>query len=239
MGAWLRAAVFAMAFSAPAAPTLDDVLARQAASMGALEQLRSITLRLRMIEPDATYHLLARMKRPDRYRVDLRRWGIPVYSEGVGSKGAWQQSILQWSPAAPSRDGARALLDGLEWFTWGRTLRELRARGHRVEAARLDSTEAELVVTLASGEGRRYFVDSATGRILRSLQFAALHPDLPSGKERRRLEARYEDYRSVAGVDLPHRITVLDTDSGSVVQTVLVDSVRVDDEMPDGLFDGR
>ena len=239
MGTWLRAAVFAMAFSAQAAPTLDEVLARQAASMGALERLRSITLTLRMIEPDATYDLLARMKRPDRYRVDLRRWGISVYSEGVGSQGAWQQSLLQWSPAAPSRDGARALLDGLEWFTWGRTLRELRGRGHRIEAARLDSTEAELVVTLASGESRRYFVEASTGRILRSLQFAALHPDLPSGRQRRRLEARYEDYRSVAGVVLPHRITVRDADTGALAQTVTVESVRLDEDMPDGLFDGR
>jgi hypothetical protein len=239
MGGWLRAAIFAAASPALAAPALDDVLARQAASMGALEQLRSITLQLRMIEPEATYHLLARMKRPDRYRIDLRRWGVPVYSEGVGRNGAWQQRLLQWSPVAPSRDGARALLDGLEWFTWGRTLRELRGRGHRVEADDLDSNPAELLVTLSSGETRRYFVDHASGRILRSLQFAALHPDLPSGKARRRLEARYEDYRPVAGVVLPHRITVLDIETRAVAQTVLVESVRLDDEMPNALFEGR
>jgi hypothetical protein len=218
----------------------EDPLAKQEAFLGPIDRVSTVTIELSMIEPDRTYDLLIRMRRPDRYRIDLRRWGFSVYTEAVGRRGPWQQSLLQWSPVQPSKEGARALVSGLEWMTWGRSLLELKGRGHEVRVLPGTSdAEVELDATLANGQSRRYFLDRETGRVLRTRQHVALHPDQAGGRTERWLEAHYEDYRRVGALTVPFLIRVFEPGAASPAQTLVVHAIRLDEPVADMLFEAR
>jgi hypothetical protein len=66
----------------------------------------------------------------------------------------------------------------------------------------------------------RWFVDPATGRILRSSHEASG----PDGKPAR-IVADYSDYRTDEGISLPRRLEV--TTDGSPDQTLVVEEVKI------------
>ena len=194
-----------------------------------------------MEEAEAAYELRLRMQRPDRMRVDLRKLGLSVYSEGLGSRGPWQQRLLQRSPRPTSAAGGEAIVNGAEGSAWGRSLREMRARGHSLTllpAAGRD--EIGVRVVFRNGTRRDYFVDPRTFRIVRSLQTYALHPDMEGEAARTRtIETTYADYRRVAGYLFPMRLENRDRDSGKVVQTVIVREVRINEPLEAAIFESR
>jgi hypothetical protein len=194
-----------------------------------------------MEEPGRSYALTWRMQRPDRMRVDMRKLGLSVYSEGLGTEGPWQQHLLQRSPRPTSREGGDAITNGVEGSAWGRSLREMRDRGHSVSLLP-GGTTAEIVVRVEfrNGTRRDYFIDPRTFRIARSVQSYALHPDMDgeAGKTRS-VESKYLDYRRIAGYVFPMRIENRDRENGAIVQTVVVRDLRVNEALDPGVFTGR
>jgi hypothetical protein len=221
--------------------SLEEVLTRQEHAIGDLQALRTLILDVRMEEPDAAYDLTWRMLRPDRMRVDLRKLGVPVYSEGLGSRGPWQQHLLQRSARPTSTAGAEAITNGVEGATWGRSLREMRARGHSLTLlSAADRGEIGVRVVFRNGTRRDYFIDSHTFRIVRSLQTYALHPDMKGEAAKpRTIETTHGDYRRVAGYFFPMRLENRDRDSGEIIQTVVVRDLRVNEPLEPGIFDSR
>src|SRR5688572_8317907 len=145
---------------------IEQVLARQERSVGDMDGLATVSLEARMEEPEQSFDLRIRFAKPAAMRVDLYRLGFSVYSEGFGTAGPWQQHLLQWSPRPTSAQGGAAIRTGVEGFTWGRSLKEMRARGHAVELvpAGGNAREIEVRVRFRTGDERRYFLDPGSFR---------------------------------------------------------------------------
>jgi hypothetical protein len=185
--------------------------------------------------------LTIRLQRPDRMRVDLKKLGVSVYSEGLGPQGPWQQHLLQWSSRPTSQAGGIAIVNGVEGSAWGRSLREMHGRGHAVSLLpQVVPEEIGVRVVFRNGTRRDYFVDSRSYRIVRSVQTYALHPDLDGeARKVRTIESLYRDYRRLDGYWFPMRIENRDRSSGELVQTVTVRALRINDPMESTLFDSR
>jgi hypothetical protein len=220
---------------------LDAVLACQERSVGDMATLHSLVLDFRMEEPEQSFDLRMRMLRPDRLRVDMLKLGASVYSEGLGERGPWQQNLLQWSPRRTSKAGGEAIVNGVEGSAWGRSLREMRQRGHAVTLG--DTTrpgEIGVRVVFRNGTRRDYFLDAGTCRIRRSRQVFALHPDFEGvAAKPQSIVTTYQDHRRVAGFVFPMRIVNRDEESGAIVQTIFVREILVNEALEPDLFESR
>jgi hypothetical protein len=242
MGGRFAMVLAALATAPAASMDLEEVLTRQERSMGTPRDVRTLSLAVRMQEPGRRFDLAIRFTRPGAMRVDLYRFGLSVYSEGFGTRGPWQQHLLQGSARATSAAGGEAIVNGVEGFTWGRSLREMRERGHTVELMGVASLQSEVGVRVRfrGGSERRYFLDPRTFRIARMEQEYALHPDMQGAPgQLRRIESTWLDYRQSGDLILPMRIVNRDRDSGEIVQSIVVREVRVNEPLEAGIFDSR
>lgn len=220
---------------------LDAALTCQERSVGDMTALRSLVLDLRMEEPEQSFDLRMRMLRPDRLRVDMLMLGASVYSEGLGERGPWHQSLLQWSPRRASKAGGEAIVNGVEGSAWGRSLREIRERGHAVTLGDSEMPgEIGVRVVFRNGTRRDYFLDADTCRIRRSRQVFALHPDFEGvAAKPQPIATTYQDYRRVADFVFPMRLVNRDEESGAIVQTIIVRKLQVNEALEPGLFESR
>jgi hypothetical protein len=242
VGARFALVLAALATAPGSSLDLEEVLAKQERAMGTLRDVRTISLAVRMQEPGRRFDLRIRFAWPGFMRVDLSRFGLSVYSEGFGTRGPWQQHLLQRSPRGTSAAGGDAIVNGVEGFTWGRSLRQMRERGHAVELVQVAAPGSEVGVRVRfrGGSERRYFLHPRTFRIARMEQEYALHPDMQGAAgQLRRIESTWLDYRQTGGLILPMRIVNRDRDSGEIVQSIAVREVRVNEPLDAGIFDSR
>jgi hypothetical protein len=184
----------------PAAPTVDDIVARHLAARGGREALLAIrTLRMtgRATEGPGRVAIVRReIARPGRMRTEFVFQGTTGVYVWDGSAG-WRVSPLDGSlepeplsPDAAALAAEQADLDGplLDW----------KAKGHGVALAGREDLPGgpawRLAVTLRSGVVRQLFLDAATGLLVRSESTRTLrgHPLT--------FETVYGDYRETSGV---------------------------------------
>jgi hypothetical protein len=231
----LAVAVLAAAEPA-AAPTVDELIARNIEARGGRERLRSVQTirmsgRLSPGAPDVASPILLEQKRPDRIRMEITFQGMTAVQTYDGKRG-WQiapfrgQTVpVSMSPEETEQAAEQADIDG--------PLVDYRAKGHSVELVGKDNAgEAEawkLKLTLQNGTVRDVYLDlgsfleiqTVSKRTIRGITVEA--------------ESRLEDYREVGGLMFPHTIR-----SGArgrpERQTLTVEKIELNPVLEDARF---
>ena len=227
--------------SAPAAPTLDEIIARNTHARGgaaALDRVHALQIDVELLEGGQTISGPYAANIDGLVRVDIYVAGKNVYSEGVDRQGVWR-----WTggpgPAEPStaEGAANALTHGAENHLFG--LHRFAQRGHTLALLSpeiIDGVRYQVVqVRYTTGHTSYFYVDPATWQIVRRRDQRAYHPDNDQTKQR--VESRFFDFAPVDGVVASQRSEDIDLATGKTLASSRVLSRRINPDLPTDYFD--
>lgn len=233
------AVIFSLAWTAACANVqqrtpLDKLIAENTSARGgapAIEAVRAYESAFHIVEPAFAVDGRYVATRDGSMRVDILMDGERVFTEALHEGRGWS-----WSPGdgvkAASAQGIAALRHGVEFPLKLFGLHEMQRRGHRLAVAgreRIGGIDyGVLILTLDDGHESRYYLNPASGLIERERQFRALHVDVDPTREW--IETEYSDYRPAAGVLFPYRQVERELDSGTVLSTLTIESIAVNQE---------
>ncbi len=215
----------------------EEVIARCVAALGGEAAWRAIeTLELtgRHTSFSQTQDFLLRRKRPDLYYFDHNETTFRVTTAYDGETAWWHTGIpliskANWPVDMPrvyqSAVAAEAELEP--------PVIDHRAKGHEIEWAGESRFEGEAYLELRIKRRQdpdnveRWFLDPESFLPTLRLSRGAYH-----GYTTEQL-TYFDDYRQVAGVQLPHRV---ETELGNDFLELVVDSVKVNHEIDDSVF---
>jgi outer membrane lipoprotein-sorting protein len=228
------AAAGVLAAAVAAGQTADELIAKNVAARGGLENLKAVqTMRLTgtMKAGDETLPSVVELKRPNKSRWDFSLDGQAAMQAFDGKTGwSWIPFAGQAEPQAMSPEEAKeaeqqADLDG--------PLVDYKAKGSKVELVGHDSNfrpdDWKLKVTLKTGEVRYVYLDART-----YLQTVSVMTRNIDGVE---VEVRSEvgDYRKVGALLLPHSFSATTRDGGQT-QSLKFDKIELDVPIDDSRF---
>lgn len=202
-------------------PTLDQVLARNAAARGGVRALDAIhnTLNIAQVtEPGFT--VTGRYIAADgRMRIDIFYNGHRAVSEGVDADGAWNWDGGKVAPQAESNAGAAALRHGIEFNLFG--LHAFARRGHTLTLEGRETIGAlnyyKIKVRLADGFETWRYINPTTWLIDHTRDVRPLHPDVDPTPVT--IDTENTDFRAVAGVLTPFHWVQRNVGTGAEMQT--------------------
>jgi len=179
----LALGLLVLACAANADP-LDDILHCNAEALGgddALERIDTLRIELDIEEPGFEVTGTWVGSRDGRMRIDVHADGERVFAEGLDGERAWQ-----WTPgdgvSLSDERGKAALRHGIEAPGRFYTLRQLRARGARLELLEPGplAREGEWQIRLARDDGTviDFFLDRSSCLPTREVSRRAFHPDI-------------------------------------------------------------
>ena len=184
-------------------------------------------------EADGTYLV----DRKGRMRIDLYMGDKRVYTECYDGTRGWQMDG-DGKVAESSVEGTKALWHGTQYPGQILALAELPQHGHRIEISgheRVDGVDYDVLkLTMRDGFETYRYVNRKTGRIERSRDVRAPHPDIDA--KRRPLDTAWSDFRKVDGVVRSFTETQTDLQTGKWNQTATVKSIRTLPVLADALF---
>lgn len=184
-------------------------------------------------EADGTYLV----DRKGRMRIDLYMGDRRVYTECYDGTRGWQMNG-DGKVAESSVEGTKALWHGTQYPGQILALAELPQHGHHIETSgheRIDGVDYDVLkLTMRDGFETYRYVNRKTGRIERSRDMRAPHPDIDA--KRRPLDTAWSDFRKIDGVVRPITETQIDLATGKWNQTATVKSIRTLPALADALF---
>lgn len=251
MSAGGNALIAGLAAAALAAPgcsragedvTLAEVIERHTAAVGgeaALDSVRGLRVELRIIEPEFVVDGVYRAVRGGRMRIDVYAGGERVFTEALDGARAWQMGADSATVREADEKATAALWHGTQFPGNLLYLRDMEARGHRLELVRRDTVQGVayhvLRLTLSDGFASDWYVHPDTWLIERRRDVRALHPDLDPTEQQ--LETRWDDFRPVGGVLRAFRSWQVDLASGDTLQRTRVERIVVNPELSDDVFE--
>jgi outer membrane lipoprotein-sorting protein len=237
-GPLVLAAGVAVATAAPLhAQTADQVVARYVEARGGLEKIRAVeTLRFtgRMTLPDVEAPLVVELKRPNRMRTEFvfkGKKGVRAFD----GKNAWivlpipgmeEPQAMSPEDAAEAREQSDLDLSPLV---------DAAAKGFTVELVGREpglgkqKESIKLLVRSREGVARTLFVDPRTWLVTRIEETRTIDG------EKMEFETLVGDYRTVAGVVLPHLLEV-GPKRGEGRQKLIFDRIEVNAPIDDARF---
>ena len=200
--------------------TLDEVIERHTKAVGgraAIEAIQSIEFDLHITDPkfevDGTYFAA----RPGKMRIDVNAGGDHVFTEAFDGQKGWEGKGTSQKPA--TEKATAALRHGVELPGKLFGLHELKARGHRIELAEREKIDGigyyVLRLTLNDGYATTLYVDPTPTTI----------------------EQRSFDFRTVSGVQFAFASSETDLQSGKVLETTVVRSVKINPPLVPSIFE--
>jgi hypothetical protein len=236
------AAILAMAsFGCSRSPaTIDEVIERHTKAMGgraAIEAIQSIEFNLHITDPkfevDGTYFAA----RPGKMRIDVNAGGDHVFTEAFDGQKGWEGKGTSQKPA--TEKATAALRHGVELPGKLFGLHELKARGHRIELAEPESVDGiqyfVLRLTLSDGYSATLYVDPNSWLITRRRDVRPLHVDVDPTPTT--IEQRSSDFRTISGVQFAFASSETDLQSGKVLETTVVRSVKINPSLVPSIFE--
>lgn len=224
-----------VAVTAERAPTLDDILARHAASAG--PPLESLEVALTIVEPDFTVTADYLARRDGRMRIDVYAGDSRVFIEALDGSGGWQWNAGDAEPRGLSDTGRAALLRGVIANLYG--LHERPALGYTLAfegGVTIDGRRYWQVSSVApDGFEEILYLDPNTAAIARKREVSALHPDIDPREAP--IETRFSDWRRQDGRLLSFRSEKVDLATGQRLQQATLDTVVVDPSIDDARFE--
>jgi hypothetical protein len=166
-GSWLAIAfLYSLTAAVPAAPTVEDLAAKNAEAKGGLERLRAVqslrlTGRILFNSGQIEASLVQSVKAPEAVRVDVTLQGLTLTQAYDGKEG-WQINPFQGrkDPERMAADDVKGLIEETEI---GGPLVDWKARGHKLEylgTEDVDGTDAHKIkVTRKNGDVQYLFLD--------------------------------------------------------------------------------
>lgn len=219
------------------APALIERVTRTSGGLAAAQAIAALSYHIHVKE--ATYEVdgIYVVDRNGRMRIDLYSGDRRVYTECYDGTHAWQMDA-DGKVADSSATGTRTLWHGTQYPGQILALAELPAHGHRIESVGREHVDGVaydvLKLTLSDGFETFRYVNVETGRIERSRDVRAPHPDVDP--KRTLLDTAYSDFRKVDGVLRPFAETQTDLATGKWNQTATVTSIHRLPGLPDALF---
>jgi len=237
----LWAASVACATSAGGKLTLQDLIDRNTDARGgraAIEAIRNLEVRLRIVEPSYTAEGTWRVDRLGRMRIDVFIGGQRVFTEAFDGERGWQLPQGADHAQLAGQDARSALRHSGQLPTNILGLHEMAGRGHRLEYGGVEEVAGVpyhvVVLTLDDGFQTRYYLDSKSFLITRARVRKALHPDLDPTPTT--IETVWSDFRRVAGVSFAFKETQTDLAAGTLLQTSTLLEVRPNVSVDENLF---
>jgi hypothetical protein len=240
--ALVRAAILATAsFGCSRSPTtLDEVIERHTKAVGgraAIEAIQSIEFDLHITDPkfevDGTYFAA----RPAKMRIDVNAGGDDVFTEAFDGQKGWEGKGTSQKPA--TEKATAALRHGVELPGKLFGLHELKARGHRIELAEREKIDGisyyVLRLTLNDGYATTLYVDPNSWLITRRRDVRPLHVDVDPTPTT--IEQRSSDFRTISGVQFAFASTETNLQSGKVLETTVVRSVKINSPLALFIFE--
>ncbi len=199
--------------------TLAEIVRRNTRARGgaaALDRMHSVLMDVAIEE--GGQHLNGRYAAniAGLVRVDIYVGGKFAGAEGIDSAGVWTWGKNGPEPSVAA-GAANALQHGAEDKLYG--WNHFPERGHKLAlmpSQILDGTPYHVVeVRYSTGHVSYFYVDPKSWQAVRRRDERAFHPDVDQTKQR--VETRYSDFRSVAGVIAPHADADIDLATGKVL----------------------
>jgi len=164
----------AAAARAPAAPTVDEIVARYVEARGGSATIRSIqTLRQHghvTAGPNREALVMRELKRPNKTRFEFTVQGITAVFVSDGQRG-WQVSPFQ-GDVEPRPMAEEVVAEAAEQGDIEGPLVDWKAKGHKIELAGTETVSGlrtyKLKVTLKGGDVRYDYVDAKSYRLVRT-----------------------------------------------------------------------
>lgn len=224
----------------PDTGALESLIARHIDARGgvtAIEQIRTFESDIHIAEPtfevDGTYVAT----RDGSMRIDINLGGERVFTEALHQGRGWT-----WSPEEGVREasekGVAALRHGIEFPLKLFGLHEMQRRGHRLELAGRETVAGVayhvMELTLDDGFACRYYLNPQTWLIERERTRRAMHVDVDPAEQW--IETVYSDFRPVSGVLYPHQHVERVVDSGELLSTATIRSIRINAALDESRF---
>ena len=220
--------------------TLDEVIERHTKAVGgraAIEAIQSIEFDLHITDPkfevDGTYFAA----RPGKMRIDVNAGGDHVFTEAFDGQKGWEGKGTSQKPA--TEKATAALRHGVELPGKLFGLHELKARGHRIELAEREKIDGisyyVLRLTLNDGYATTLYLDPNSWLITRRRDVRPLHVDVDPTPTT--IEQRSSDFRTKSGVQFAFASSETDLQSGKVLETSQVRSVKINPPLAPSIFE--
>ena len=226
----LRALGLACSLATASAATVDELIARHEAAIGApeLSKVKTLELDLEITEGGGTIEAKYVTDRTGRMRVDIFAGGQRVWTEALDGDTAWALEGGATAPKLEGPEGAAALKHGPLIPGKIYTLREAMARGVKISLygrEKLDGVDYHVLqMSFPDGFKSYLYQHPESGLIERQRDERAMHPDADLTKKR--LESRFSDFRRVDGVLRSFKEQTFDLANGELQQTILLKAVR-------------
>jgi hypothetical protein len=201
---------------------LDRIIERSLTATGgesALSGLRNLRLKAAWTEMGTAFTGDYRATRDGLMRIDVSVDGKRVFSEGIDSRGPWEQKGPD-APATPvGPEAGNALRHGIEYRFNGIWL--ARERGNKVSHAGrevIDGVDYHVIkLTLRDGFESYFYVNPATWLVERQRDTRAYHPSLDRTKVR--IENVFDQHVARCGVKMPSRQQDRDVGAGKILSS--------------------
>jgi hypothetical protein len=216
------------------------VIERHTKAMGgraAIEAIQSIEFDLHITDPkfevDGTYFAA----RPGKMRIDVNAGGDHVFTEAFDGQKGWEGKGTSQKPA--TEKATAALRHGVELPGKLFGLHEFKARGHRIELAERENIDGiqyfVLRLTLSDGYSTTLYVDPNSWLITRRRDVRPLHVNVDPTPTT--IEQRSSDFRTISGVQFAFASSETDLQSGKVLETTVVRSVKINPSLVPSIFE--
>jgi hypothetical protein len=206
---------------------LRDLIIRNTQARGgsaAIEAIRNLEVKLRIVEPTYTADGVWRVDRSGRMRIDVFIEKRRVFTEAFDGEHAWQLPAEAEHAVLANAGGGAALRHSGQLPTNILGLHEMAAHGHRLDSAGREEVGGVryyvVVLTLDDGFVTRYYIDPTSFLITRSRVYKPLHPDLDPTPTT--IETVWSDFRWIAGVRFGFEAIDNDLATGKVLQTTML-----------------
>jgi len=229
--------------SRPGSPalSLEELIHRNTEARGgrgAIEAIRNLEVKLRIVEPTFTADGVWRVDRRGRMRIDVFMKDQRVFTEAFDGERGWQMPGGNEAATPASPDGTAALRHSGQLPTNILGLHEMMGHGHRLEYAGREEVAGVsyhvVVLTLDDGFATRYYIDPENFLIARARVRKALHPDIDPTPTT--IETVWTDLREVAGVRFAFQASDTDLAAGRLLQTTTLLEITPDASLDENLF---
>src|SRR5881394_599679 len=235
-------AVFGLCQCSRRPTTTDEVIDRNTTAMGcrgALEAIQTVEFELHIADPtfevDGTYFAA----RPGKMRVDVSAEGEHVFTEAFDGQKGWQWQKKNNAEKPASEKATATLRHGVELPGKLFGLHEMNARGNQVELIGRENIDGinyyALRLTLRDGYTTNLYVDPKSWLVTRRRDVRPLHVDVDPTPTT--IEQRSSDFRSIGGVQFAFASTETDLQSGKVLETTAVRSVKINPALAPTIFE--
>ena len=234
-------AIFGLCQCSRPPTTVEEVIDRNTKAMGgraALEAVQGVEFDLHIADPtfevDGTYFAA----RPGKMRINVSAEGEHVFTEAFDGQKGWQWQRKN-NAEKPASDKATATLrHGVELPGKLFGLHEMNARGNQVELIGRENIDGvnyyALRLTLSDGYTTKLYVDPTSWLVTRRRDVRPLHVDVDPTPTT--IEQRSFDFRTIGGVQFAFASTETDLQSGQVLETTTVRSVKVNPPLIPSIF---